>query len=810
MYELPIPVNDEKLLKESFQVLEDWAHQVTMLDDDVNGERNIIMSEWRQRNGAIARLRDKHAPVQFYGSKYNSRNIIGDTFLLKNFDPKVIRRFYKEWYRPNLMSLVAVGDFDVDKIEAMAKKYFSNAENPATARNRETYDVPFHKDTKVSIASDKEMPMEMAQIITKLPKRDDNTYAGYAESTKRQLIDQMFNDRLQEIANKPSSPFIAAGAGEGDFNGNKRSYTASIRAKNGTIAKAMEGFLTEAARMKQHGFNEAEFDRAKTDMMANLDNMLAQKETTKHESYVDELTNYFTDGTSMGGVQFDYDFTKQVIEETKLSELNTMTKEYLTPENTVILLYMPEKDDASKITKDEVLNIFNKTMAQNVEAKEEVAITKPLFDKTVTPGKIVKTDKNDKLGIEVLELSNGAKVVLKKTDFKADQVIFGAYSWGGSSLYPDKDFYSAELATSMVTEGGVGEFSKTDLGKVLTGKMVGLNPTIEDYTEGFQGGCVKKDMETMFQLVNLYSTSTRTDKEAYNSFLEKIKPQLKAKGNSQDDMFKDSVAWIMGDHHFRKQPFTMKYVENANFERGIQIFKERFADAGDFTFFLVGDFDTKLAKEYFEKYIASLPQGKKETYKDLKMGFPKKKIETTFKKGTEDRAHVRLAITGDFEWNQKNRHRLNAMVEALEIRMIEVIREKMGGTYSPGVWAQMEKIPTGSYSINMDLVVEPKRVDEIITGIKQVINDMKAKPDEEATFKVKKAQEQQIELDLKSNNYWFSVLQSYSKNGEDFNTILNRSKLIESLTAKDLNDAAKKYLNIDKMTKIVVIPETAK
>lgn len=810
MYELPIPIKDEKLVKESFQILEDWAHQVTMLDDDINGERNIIMSEWRQRNNANGRLRDKHAPVQYFNSKYATRNIIGDTFLLQNFKPEVIRRFYKEWYRPNLMALVAVGDFDVDEIEKMTKEYFGRATNPENARARQEYDVPFHTDLKVSIASDKEMPFEMATIITKLPKRDENSFAGYAESTKRQLIDMMFNERLQEIANKPGAQFISAGAGEGDFQGNKRAYYSSIRSKNGNISKAIEAYLIEAARMKQHGFNEAEFDRAKADMMAYLDNVIAQKGTTKHEAYVDELTEYFMGSTSMGGVDFDYEFSKQVVEEVQLSELNAMTAPYLTPENTVITINLPEKDDASKLKEKALLSMFKRTMNEAVEAKVEEKITKPLFSKDVTPGKIVKSDKNDKLGIETLVLSNGAKVVLKKTDFKENQIMFGAYSWGGTSLYSDKDFFSADLATAMITEGGVGEFNKTDLGKVLTGKTAGVSPILDDYYEGFQGGCVKKDMETMFQLVNLYATSTREDKEAYNTFVEKVKPSLLAKGNSQDDVFRDSVSWIMGDHHFRRQPFTVKHLDYADFNRGIQIYKERFSNAGDFNFFLVGDFDIDLAKQYFEKYIASLPQGKEESYKDLKIGYPKKKVETTFNKGTEDRAHLRLAITGDFKWSQENRHRLDAMVEALEIRMIEVIREKMGGTYSPSLWAEMDKIPNGSYAINMDLVVEPKRVDELVAGIKQVMQDMKEKEDEEATFKVKKAQEQQRVLDLKNNNYWFSVLQSYHKNGEDYSTIENWDTLISSLTAKDVQNAAKQYLNFDKMSKILVMPETSK
>ncbi len=808
LYELPIPLKDEKLVKESFQILSDWAGAVTMNDDDVNEERGIIISEWRQRMNVFGRLQEAHSPVQFWNSKYAERNVIGDTGLLRNFKPDVIRRFYKDWYRPNLMAFVAVGDFDVDKIEQMTKEYFGVLQNPANERKREIYELPMHPDTKVSIAKDKEMPFEMASVITKLPKHDENTYAGYALTTKRQLFDIVLNNRLQEISNNPNPPFLSAGGGSGDFLGNRNAFYGQIRAKNGGIQKAIEGFVTEVTRIKQHGINQAELDRVITEYKAQIEDMKSKRNTTKHNTYVDELTNYFIDGKSAGGVDFDYDFSMQVLEGVKVEDINALSTNYLTAENTVITINLPEKADASKITNDDILATYKAALDQNLENKEEKTIDIPLFSKNITnPGKITKETKNDKLGIETFELSNGAKVVMKKTDFKDNEILISGHSWGGHSLYSDKDFASASLATSMVGESGLSQFSKTDLDKVLTGKIAGVNAGLSTYSEFFQGKSSTKDLETVFQLMHLYATDTRMDKESYANFVEKVKPGLLSKGSSQDDLFRDSVQYILGNHHFRSQPFTMSLLEQANYEKGMQIFKERFSNLGDFTYFVVGDFEPAVVKEYFAKYIGSIPAGTKETYKDLKTGYPDKASKTIIRKGNDDKGHIRLTFPGSFDSNPKSRYEISAMADALQIRLIETIREKLGATYSPGIWAQTEKTPRGQFACNIDMVVDPKKVDDVVKAVVDLIKEFKSKPDEEATDKVKKADLNELEVNMKNNNYWIAVLSANHRNGESFDNILKNESLIKALTAKDVQAAAKKYLNTDKMIQIISMPE---
>ena len=808
MYELPVSVNDPVTLKNTFQVLEDWAHNVSFESDDIDGERDVIVSEWRQRNDARGRLNDLHAAKLYYNSKYSKRNIIGDTFLLKNFKYDVIRRFYKDWYRPDLMALVAVGDFDVDKIEKMIIDHFSKLEVSKSPRPDIVENIPLHKETLVSIAKDIELPYEMLRLTVKLPLIDETTYKGYAEILKRELYDIIFNERIKEITTQTNPPFNNGGGGESSFNGNKRAYIIQIGYKSGGFDNAFSSLITAAQNVKQNGYTQEELDRAKKILFSFIEKAYNGRSSTEHDSYVEELTSYFNENIPMAGIEMDFKMVKSFLKQITLNDVNQLANLYLTKENCVITLSAPEKSDTKLPTESEILTKFSKLMDQKVVANISDEVSKPLFNKKVIPGKIVKSTKNDKLGVEELELSNGAKILLKQTNFKDDEILFKAYSFGGSSLITDKDFYSSEMATNVISSAGLADFKQTDLQKVLAGAVVGLSPSINEYTEEFDGTTSTKDLETLLQLTNLYYTSTRKDADAYKSFIQRITPYLENRSNSQEEVFNDSVTWNLNNYHFRKQPLTKKYIDNADFETAYRIFKERFNSPSDFTFIFVGDFKPDIIKPLLEKYIGSIaPAKSKEIYKDLGIKYPNKSIVNKFNKGTEDRAHVRLTLTGDFNWSQENRHRLQSMVELLDIKLIEKIREEMGGTYSPGVWVEMQKFPNTQYAVNIDFITEPKRVDEMVSACKVVINKLKNDIDEVGTLKVRKAQEKEREVSMKENSYWLSTLYSYSSRNEDITTMLNWDNLIVNLKPEDLKKSAQTYLNTNNMIEVVVMPE---
>ncbi len=808
MYELPISVNDPATLKNSFQVLEDWAHNVNNTNDDVEAERGVLLSEWRQRNNANGRLNDLHAPKIFYNSKYAKRNVIGDTFLLKNFNPEVIRRFYKDWYRPDLMALVAVGDFDVDQIEKMIIEHFSKLQPVKNPRPDNVEDIPFHKQTLVSVAKDIELPYEIARVYVKLPLVDEKTYSGYYETLKRQIYDIIFNERVRELTTQSNPPFVNAGAGEGSFYGNKRSNFMQTVYPAGGFDKAFTALMNEAMNVKQNGYTASELERAKTVLLSYLEKAYNERASTEHSDYVNELSSYFSDGVSMAGIENDFEMTKSFLSQITLAELNQLTNLYYTKENCVVTVSVPDKEGVSLPSETMILTKFNQLMDSKAIAKKNDDVIKPLFDKKITPGKITKSTKNDKLGIEELVLSNGAKIILKPTNFKEDEILISAYSFGGLSLISDKDFYSGQMAANAVTEAGISGFKKNELTKVLAGSVVGIYPSINEYTEEFNGSSSKKDLEKLFQLTNLYFTDTRKDEEAFKSFTQRITPYIENRGSSQDDVYADSVAYILGNHHFRRQPLSKQYIDNSDYERAYNIFKERFNSPSDFTFIFVGDFKSEEIKPLLEKYIASIaPATSKETYKDLGVKFPNKAIVNKFNKGKEERAHVRLSFAGDFNWTMENRHIIQSLSELLDIKLTEKIREELGATYSAGIWPEMFKIPNSQYVINIDFVTDPKRVDEIVNACKNVITKIINEVDKETTFKVQKAQEKQREISLKENGFWVGTLNAYSSRNEDLSTILNWDKLVKNLKAEDIKKAAKTYLNLDKMIEIVAMPE---
>ncbi|MEI6091445.1 MAG: insulinase family protein [bacterium] len=811
LYELPVFLKDQAFLESAFQILQDWAGNMTLANDMIDGERGVIMSEWRQRFSSQRRLYDAHSPIIFKDSKYAKRNIIGDTAILQNFKYDVIKRYYKDWYRPDLMAIVAVGDFDVDKIESMIKKSFSVLKNPANERPNVLPEMPYQKDLLISIAKDKEMPMEQAAVYFKLPKFETETYNGYKESIKRSLYDIMFSNRLTEFQTKPNPPFVYAGGGEGSFYGEKRSYNLQCAAKEGGLKNALDVMLTEAVRVKHFGFTKTEFDRAKVDLLSNLEKAYNERHTRLSDSYVEEYTNNFTDGDPIPGIETELAFVKQLFTEMTLQEVSDLAKLYIKPENCVITASLPDKAGYTAPTESDLKTIFVSSLSKKLEPYVDNTTDKPLFSKSLKKGSIVSETKNDKLGITELKLSNGAKVILKKTDFKDGEILFDAFSPGGLSLASDQDYISATVASNIVTEAGVDEFDQNTLTKLLTGKQIQLWPSIDDLYEGFRGKTVKGDLETFMQLLHLNFLYPRKDKESFNSVMDRLKPILANRSAVGKDVMADTINAILGQYNMRSMPLTVDKLSQVDIDKAYKFYNERFSDASGFTFVVVGDFDLNEMKGLLEKYIGSLPsKGGKENWKDLGIRYPNKAINKTITMGTGDRSVVRLMIPGKFDWTMQNRYNLNALLEMVDIKITEIVREEKSGIYSPDVYVSIDKYPSSEYCVIIEFVTKPNRVDELTNVIVKIMEDMKKTIDPDDVEKVRKSQQQQRPINLKNNNYWMNMMSSLQKNNEDMEYILNYDKLTDKLNAEDMLNTAKKYLNTKNLIKVVLNPATSK
>ncbi len=809
MYELPIPMNNPELLDNAFQILEDWGHNVLFEGDDIEGERGVIINEWRQRNNAGMRLNDKHAPKLFKGSKYAKRNIIGDTSIILNFDHDVIRRFYKDWYRPDLMAVVAVGDFDIADMEKRIKKYFSRIEPVKNPRKHKVYEVPGHKETLVSIASDPELTNDRVSVYIKHDKKESKTYNDYREGLKRQIFNSMMGTRFTEVTQKPDAPFLGGGAFYTDYRGDKSIFMITATTEGGKSMKGLEGALDEVHRVFQHGFAESELKAVKNEILSNYESYYNERNATQNRAYVGEYTRNFIDHEAMPGIEWEYGFAAEVLPTITVEEINKLAKSYYRNDNTVITLSLVEGNKFP--TESEVLNLYKSSEKKKLTPYEAREVSDQLFTRKVTPGSIVNTTQNAKVGITELTLSNGAKVVVKPTSFSDDEILFAATSRGGASLSSEEDYFTASAAAQFVPMGGLGEFSFGDLQKVLAGKNAQVAPNISDLSEGFRGQSSQKDLETLLQEVNLYFTATRKDDQIFQALQQRFAGTLAQRSNNPQSAFQDTMNLTMSGYHYTATPPTVEMVNSVDYDKAIKFYKERFANAGDFTFYFVGNVDIAKLKPLLEKYIASLPgKAADENWRDMGIKAPRERITKRFKNGKEDRTMVYMAINGKFDWNQESRHRLRSMKDVMDIKFTQEIREKLGGVYSPGIWVTTEKYPEPEYQINITFVCEPSRTDELVAASEELLKNLKKELEVESTDKVKKAQVTERNRSIETNRYWLSSLSNAYLNDEPVDGVLTYEKYIKNLTAEDVREAAKKYINLDHLVKIIMEPTTVK
>jgi zinc protease len=809
VYYLEIPMDKEGLLDNGFQVLQDWAMNASFESEEIDKERGVIMEEWRLGKGAEDRMMNKQLPIILYNSKYAKRLPIGDTNVILRANYETLKRFYKEWYRPELMAVICVGDFKKEDIEAKVKQFFSVLTNPANPRKREQFSIPEAGKPLVTIASDKEASYTAMQLYFKKKMRERGTFADYRQGIIDQLFSMMLSNRLQELTKKSSPPFLYSLAQEGEFIGDVRVMIGVAIVNPDSIMKGYNALVTEFFRVIQNGFTQTELDRNKIDIQRSMEKSVKEKDKTPTNAYAGELQRHFIDNESYPGIEVELELYKKFLPEIKLDEINEYVRNYININNSVIVLSCKASETAVIPTENQLLTAFNDISKKKLEPYKDEVSDKPIFNRLVEPGTVTSEKTIKELGVTEWKLSNGATVYLKPTDFKNDEILIEAISPGGTSMTGDNNYMSASNAASIINESGISEFNSTQLEKMLSGKIVRLSPYITDEFEGLSGGCSPEDLETEMQLLHLYFAEPGKDKEAFAAYIENLMTQVQSSKDNPDQAFYDTVQSVMSSWHFRAKPLNEEMVKSIRLDSAYSFYKKRFADAGDFTFFIVGSFTPDSIKPLVEKYIASLrAKNSKEKWIDRGERVPKTKITKEIKKGIEPKSTVRLSFTGDFDYTRENRFKLNALMEVLDIQLREAIREDKSGTYGIYAFARMKKIPVGEYSVNIGFGCSPDRVDELINSVMEVLdNARKNAPKDDYMIKVKEILRREREKSLKENNYWLGSLVAYYKNGENFLDFLKYEELIEKLKPNDIKDAAKKYLNNDRLIKFILYPE---
>jgi zinc protease len=810
VYQLPLPTDSIKLFEKGFNILANWAGMLTFDPKEINAERGVVLEE-KRLNGKNAeeRMQKQTLPILLNNSRYAQRLPIGKEDILKSFQPETIKSFFRDWYRPDLQAVIAVGDFDPKRVEQLIKDNFSSLKNPAVEKPRTKYTVPAAPGTAVKIVTDKEFPYTVAEIVVKHPQTIVHTRADYLQSIRVSLFNQMMNARLGELLQKPNPPFLFAQASYSGFLGNLDAFTTIAVAKTTEELKpALQTTLNEVERARKFGFTETELDRAKQNALTQIENAFKEKDKTPSVNFVQEYQQNFLQDEAIPGIDFEYNFQKNNMSSITLAEVNALAGKFISNQNRVVIIQAPDKEKA-KLPNDQTLLSWINATGKNITAYVDNVSKKPLLDKEPTGSPITAETKDAAIGTTTLTLGNGVKVILKPTDFKNDEILINAFSFGGTSLASDADFISANLSSGIVGASGLGDMTEIQLDKMLSGKNVSVSPYISETTQGISASSTPKDFETALQLIYLYFTQPRKDNDIWQSQLSQAKSLLPNRSLDPESVFQDTVSATLGNHNYRRMPLTIDKLNGASLDKAFDFYKARFADASGFTFTLVGSFDVEAIKPLLQKYLGGLPApGHTEAYKNLGIHAPAGQLTKEVHKGIGDKSSVQLVFSGDYDYSAANNLQVSALEEILNIKLIERLREKESGVYSPGVRAGYAKIPSGRYSITVYFTCAPANVDKLIKATMEEIDKIKQNGAELTDIKKYQAEDKRsTEVQLRENNFWASQLVHSAEYNENPDDVLNHIARLDQITVQSTKDAANKYLSGVNLIKLILYPE---
>lgn len=810
VYILPIPTDTARIVNQAFTILEDWAHGQVFDSTQVIGERGVVREEWRGGKGADERMLQQFLPILLKNSQYAKRLPIGTEKTIMGATATSLRPFYRDWYRPDLMAVVAVGDFNPDTIEQKIKQHFSGLRKPANAPKRPDFPIPGNTAPLVAIASDKEAISTDVSLIFKLPRESSATIGDYRRGIMEQLYISMLNGRLSEITQKPDAPFIGAGASKGGFVGRElEPFSLSAAVKDGGVERGLEALLIEAKRVDQFGFLQSELDRARTNMLRGYERAYAERDKSNSELFADEYIRNFLEGEEIPGIEYEYNTVQSLLPGISLQEINRLAAGWITDENRVVLVRAPIKDGIALPTESSILAVFDKAVKAPVVAYTETLSGDALVDNLRAAGSVVST-KPRAAGVSEWTLSNGARVLIKPTDFKADQIMFSAYSPGGISLASDQDFISAALAPQIMALSGLGAYNRIDLNKKLAGKAASVGASWSDATENLSGSASPKDLETLMQQVYLYFTAPRLDTIALKAFLQNAAPFVANRGADPSQVYQDTIQVTLAQNDPRARPLTPATFAEIDGDKAFAFFKDRFANAGDFTFLFVGNVDTVALKPMVEKYIASLPNtGRVDAARVTGKGSPTGVIQKTVRKGVEQKATTNIYFTGACTYSPEKRVEMRALIEVFQIRLIETLREKLGGTYSPGVVGGCARTPRNEYQIRVMFQSSPENVEPLTQATFALIDSIKTHgPTAADVEKVRAEITRSREIETKQNNYWITNIAAREQAGEDIGGLgATYDEMIRKITAQQIQAAAKLYFNTGNYARFVLLPE---
>src|SRR5215469_2791318 len=812
-YTLRIPTDQPSVLDRALLVLEDWAHGATFDQSGIDRERGIVLAEWRLHLDADERTQDKVIGEQLSGSRYADRAPIGKPDIIEHAQREQLLRFYHDWYRPDLMAVIVVGDVDRDAVAAMIRKHFASLSGPSPERPRPTFDVPEHRGARYAIVTDKEATTTAVQVSDLRPARNQGSVGGYREIIRDQLFSDMFGARLDELARSANPPFVSAAADRELLPAPRTRDGAILQAivSNDGVTRGLAALVTELQRLSKFGFTTTELDRAKQAMMLGYERAVTESPDRESSSRADEFTRNFLEAEALPTIWQELAFHRRFLPDITLAEVNTLTDDWFPADNRLVVVAAPDTTGVVLPDERQLAAAVSAASANRLTAYVDTAAGQTLMESKPAAGAIVRTTEHPEAGITEWTLSNGATVVLKPTTLREDQILFQAFAPGGTSLASDAEFVPARVADEVVSAGGVGRFSGVTLDKILSGKAIAVVPFINELEEGMRGGSTPQDLETMFQLLYLRFTQPRADPTAFAAAAAQARALLANQMASPDVVFNQTILAALSGNSPRLRPQTPATLDQWDLGKSLAFYKARFADASNFTFVFVGSFSPDNIRPLVETYLASLPATHaRETRRDLGITPPPDIVEKTVEKGIAPKSEVTVVFSGPFEYDDPHTLALRTMARILESQLFDTIRQELGGTYSITAEPNIEKSPRPQYVVRIDWTCDPAQTDALVRRVFDEIASLKARPLTAGQMAfVHDNLLGEFERNNQDNGYFLNEIARRYRNGDtaDLAAISNVPDRIKMLTGADVYDAAQTYLDTDRFVKVILKPE---
>ena len=810
-----VPTTREGIVDSCLLILYDWADGLLLEQEEIEKERGVIHEEWRLRTSAQMRMLERDLPKLYPNSKYGYRMPIGLMEIIDNFERPFLQAYYEKWYRPDNQAIIVVGDVDVDKIEQKIKDLFSPIKLPENRALVTAEPVPDNNEAIIVIDKDKEQRYNIVSLMMKhesFPDSLKGTMAYIIADYIKDAAISMLNDRLREYAEKPESPFLQASAGDGAYllSRSVDAFGLDVLPKDGQVEAALTAVLTEARRAAEFGFTPTEYNRFKANFESNIDKQYSNKDKRFNSQFVGQYVQNFLNNEPIPSIDYTHETMKQLIPVLPLEAVNMVLQELVSKSDTnlVVLNFNTEKEDAVYPTEESVKKAIVTARTAEIEAYVDNVKDEPLMTELPKKGSIKKEVKNDLFDYTELTLSNGAIVVLKKTDLKKDQVLLRGYGYGGSGLYGDEDLPNLKMFNDVIEASGLGNFSHTELEKALAGKIASASMSLDAYREYINGSSTPKDVETMLQLVYLMFTNINKDQKSYDNLMQTTEVALRNRLLQPENVFSDSLSLTLGNHHPRVKPFDLDDLKKVDYDRILQIAKERTANAAAYTFDIVGNYDEETIRPLIEQYIGSLPSQKKvekSAYIDTDF---KGEVINSFKHKAETPRSIAVMLwySKDMPFTSENRIKAAMVGQILSMEYLKKIREDASAAYTVGASGNLS---TDDFENNATVYVycpmKPEKADTALQIMRDEVQALTKGCDPDKLAKVKEYMIKNHADQLKQNNYWITTIDMWRYKGVNFDK--DYEQLVNAQTPESIAAFVKELLKSGNRAEVVMMPE---